>query len=156
MPSFVPDPELNRLVRDLNRGDMEPEGQERERDEPVLIGRFSPSNDAGTGSQARLDALLRQMVELSATDLHLVSGVPAAFRVNGEIRFDPETVLSNEEVRAMVPGRLQGELKQRGSVDFAVAAGSGEARQFRFCVKVHQQRGGPAASLRMLPLKIPT
>jgi twitching motility protein PilT len=156
MPSFVPDPELNRLVRDLNRGDLEPEGQEQENDEPVLLGRFSPSNDAGTGSQPRLDALLRQMVELSATDLHLVSGVPAAFRVNGEIRFDAETVLDNEEVRAMVPVRLQQELKQRGSVDFAVAAGSGEAKQFRFRVNVHQQRGVPAASLRMLPVNIPT
>src|SRR5260221_12392939 len=101
MPSFVPDPELNRLVRDLNRGDLEPEGQELERDEPVLIGRFSPSNDAGTGSQARLDALLRQIVALSGTALHLGSGSPAAFRVNGGIRFDPETVTSNDEGRVI-------------------------------------------------------
>jgi twitching motility protein PilT len=161
MPSFVPDPELIRLVRDLNRGEAETAPMEKpepswEREETSVDDRAASFPDVSAGSRARLETLLKQMVDLSATDLHLVAGVPAAFRVNGEIRFDPETVLTNEEVRGMVPARQQQELKQRGAVDFAVAAGSGETRQFRFRVNVHQQRGVTAAALRMLPLNIPT
>ncbi len=154
MPSFVPDPDLSRLVRDLNR--VESEAQPFERDDAPIAEPFVSSSDLKIDSRARLETLLRQMVDHNATDLHLVTGVPAAFRINGDIRFATETVLTNEELRAMVPARMYEELKQRGAVDFAVAAVSSETGGFRFRINVHQERGHTAASIRRLPVHIPT
>ena len=45
-----------------------------------------------------LDRLLSAANDFDASDLHLVAGVPAAFRVNGEIIIADEDVMSEAEV----------------------------------------------------------
>ena len=49
-------------------------------------------------STEKLDRLLASARDFDASDLHLVAGVPAAFRVNGEIIIADEDVLSETEV----------------------------------------------------------
>src|SRR5215831_113921 len=48
-----------------------------------------------------LDRLLAAASDFDASDLHLVAGVPPAFRVNGEIIIADEDSLTQEEVEQM-------------------------------------------------------
>ncbi len=54
----------------------------------------------------QLDSLLRAAVEYEASDLHLVVGVPPAFRVNGEIILADEDVLTEGHLHAMTHSLL--------------------------------------------------
>ena len=49
-------------------------------------------------STSNLDRLLAAASDFDASDLHLVAGVPPAFRVNGEIIIADEDALSEAEV----------------------------------------------------------
>jgi twitching motility protein PilT len=152
MSQFLRDPQLSQLVKELNSepGAAEPPAVERVTE---------PGPEIDSASKGRLDELFRRMLETSATDLHLVAGVPAAFRINGELQFAPDTVVTAQEIRSLVPGnKLQEELKQRGSVDlsFSVSFGSDDRSTMRFRINIHRQRGALAASIRMLPSKVPT
>ena len=48
-----------------------------------------------------IDRLLQGGADLGASDLHVIAGVPAAFRVNGEIILAEEEPFSADEVTAM-------------------------------------------------------
>jgi len=52
-------------------------------------------------NQENLNRLLSAVNEFDASDLHLVAGVPPAFRVNGEIIIADEDALTEEQVTAM-------------------------------------------------------
>jgi len=52
-------------------------------------------------STENLDRLLAAASEFDASDLHLVAGVPPAFRVNGEIIIADEDALTEKEVAGM-------------------------------------------------------
>ncbi|HEX9048188.1 MAG TPA: type IV pili twitching motility protein PilT, partial [Verrucomicrobiae bacterium] len=52
-------------------------------------------------SQHTLNRLLSAVNEFDASDLHLVAGVPPAFRVNGEIIISDEDVLTEEQITEM-------------------------------------------------------
>ncbi|HDN84617.1 MAG TPA: type IV pilus twitching motility protein PilT [Candidatus Aerophobetes bacterium] len=103
-----------------------------------------------------MDSLLRKMKEKKASDLHLVSGVPPAFRINGELRFLDRDVLSSEKIKSLVYP-LMGE-KQRvifereKDLDFSYGiSGVG-----RFRINVHYQRSSIAAAIRLIPYSIPS
>lgn len=49
----------------------------------------------------QLDRLLTGGFEMSASDLHVIAGIPAAYRVNGEIILADEDAFDAEEVTAM-------------------------------------------------------
>ena len=53
-----------------------------------------------------LDRLLTAAKEFDASDLHLVSGVPPAFRVNGEIIIASEDALTEDEITRMANSLL--------------------------------------------------
>lgn len=61
----------------------------------------------------QLDRLFSGASELSASDLHLVAGVPAAFRVTGEIILADEDAFTGEEVNAMALSLLSPAQKQK-------------------------------------------
>lgn len=54
----------------------------------------------------RLNQLLSAANDFDASDLHLVAGVPAAYRVNGEIIIANEDALSEEEINRMADGLM--------------------------------------------------
>jgi twitching motility protein PilT len=53
-----------------------------------------------------LNRLLSAVNEFDASDLHLVAGVPPAFRVNGEIIIADEDALTEDEITAMADGLM--------------------------------------------------
>ncbi len=104
--------------------------------------------------------LLKRLVEMKGSDLHLLAGLPPAVRVNGELI--PLTDCERptpEGLRALLAAVLTEEQKKmfehdpesRYELDFAFGL-TGVGR-FRF--NVHKQRGTMAASIRALSSQIP-
>src|SRR3954465_11636896 len=65
-----------------------------------------------TNSQA-LDRLLCAAKEFDASDLHLIAGVPPAFRVNGEIIIADDDALTEEELDAITASLLNEQQRRK-------------------------------------------
>jgi twitching motility protein PilT len=98
---------------------------------------------------ARIDGLLRMLVDRGASDLHLKADGPPAVRTDGALTvLRDEPVLGGEEllgmVREMLAERHRSVFDAGGDVDFAYAVdGVG-----RFRVNVYRQRGTVSLSAR--------
>jgi twitching motility protein PilT len=77
-----------------------------------------------------IDRLLSSVNELDASDLHLVAGVPPAFRINGEIILANEDALSGEELTAMAEGLLNEQ--QRKKLE----------EEWELCISMHHRVAG--------------
>ena len=80
-------------------------------------------------STPQLDRLLSAVNDFDASDLHLVAGVPPAFRVNGEIIIADEDALTEEQITAMADSLLNEQQKKKvragmGTVHFASCTAS--------------------------------
>jgi twitching motility protein PilT len=102
-----------------------------------------------------LPSVLEEARRVGASDLHVVAGRPALFRVSGELKPDGEVlgVAKVEQwLRALVPERLRPVLEVDGSCDFAY-----EHPAFgRFRVNVSRQRTGLKGSFRLVTRELPT
>jgi twitching motility protein PilT len=135
------DHELSKIVAELNRA--------------------APSQQRTTaarmpGSTASLDQLLGTAASRNASDVLLIAGASAVLRVNGALQPGVGPVLEPEDVRSLVLPLLDpaqsDELQKKRTVDFSyVRDGIG-----RYRVNIHHQRGTLAASIRLLPSKIPS
>jgi twitching motility protein PilT len=135
------DNELSKLVAELNRA--------------------APSNRSAAAmripqSDASLDQLLSIAAKRGASDIVMVVGAPAVFRINGALNLATGPALEHDDVRAMVLPLLDtqqlDELQRRKSVDLGFEReGLG-----RFRLNIHHQRGTLAASIRLLPSRIPS
>jgi twitching motility protein PilT len=177
MPKRIENPELDRLVQELNRGDS---GSDPDAAAPTLA--FEPAVPAleGVAEDAQLDRpiqaqveegepldrLLAELVRQGASDMLLVAGMPPVLRVNGRlIRLDAAP-LEGEEISRMFQShfgrRARRDLEERGSADLPLRLAPGRSldegigRAWRFRVNVHRQRGDMAAAIRALPSEIPT
>ncbi len=117
---------------------------------PALTGYAVP--DAGG---LNFKAVLQQMVQRSASDLHLKVGRPPTLRVNGDlVPLDLPPLRPNDLVELakelMTPQQLKDFAEERES-DFATGVpGIG-----RFRVNVYLQRGTLAFALRIVPHRVP-
>jgi twitching motility protein PilT len=134
------DNELSKIVAELNRA--------------------APSQKyaaARTGqSTASLDQLLHAAAARGASDVLLIAGAPAMLRVTGNLTPLAGAVLEADDVRGLVlpllePAQLD-ELQKRKSVDLSFVRDN----LGRFRVNIHHQRGTLAASIRLLPSRIPS
>ena len=140
MPEF--DDELSQIVAQLNRAAP---SQQR-----------SVSAPRGPQSTASLDQLLATAAARHASDVLLIAGAPAMFRVTGALTPVSSATLDAEDVRSLVlpllePAQAE-ELRTRRSVDLSFQ----RENIGRFRINVHHQRGTVAASIRLLPTRIPT
>jgi twitching motility protein PilT len=107
-------------------------------------------------STASLDQLLEFAARRGASDILLIAGAAAVLRVNGALVGGSGSLLEPEDVRSLVlpllePSQME-ELQRRKSVDLGFEReGLG-----RFRINLHHQRGTLAASIRLLPSKIPS
>jgi twitching motility protein PilT len=135
------DSELSELVARLNRA--APSQQ-----------KTPPSR--GAGATPSLDQLLGVAAGRNASDVLLIAGAPAVLRVGGALVALSGAPLEPEDVRAMVLPLLEPpqaeELQKRKSVDLSFVRES----LGRFRVNIHHQRGTLAASIRLLPSRIPS
>jgi len=180
MTEQIRDPELDRLVQELNsrNPDSDPdllgsgpslalapvdglENLEITLDRPV---------QAQVVEGEPLDRYLAEMVRRKASDLLVIAGMPPIFRVNGRLVRLEAPPLEGDEVsrlfQAHLGARARRDLAERGSTDFPLRLAPGRvldgdlgARSggsWRFRVNVHRQRGELAAALRALPTEIPS
>ncbi|HWM90375.1 MAG TPA: PilT/PilU family type 4a pilus ATPase [Thermoanaerobaculia bacterium] len=166
MTQKLKDPELDRLVHELNRQDP-PE----ETASPAAVALSTTEElDAPVRSRVQegepLDTLLLEMARQGASDLLLLAGMPPVFRVDGRlIRAQAESLDGDEVVQMFKPhlgSRARRDLEERGSADFSLRLapgreldeGGGPSRRFR--VNLHRQRGQLASAIRALPLEVPS
>lgn len=166
---FLHDPELDRLVAELNRADEEAEADEARLLEPVgaVAGepagrptRLTPPRRLVVAADEPLERLLAEMVRREASDLHLLAGASPVLRTHGElVRLDaPE--LGEDELRMLFAPHLSAmtrrRLQEEGATDFSLRLQSGDVGGWRFRVNLHRQRGRLAAAVRALPRRVPT
>ena len=107
-------------------------------------------------TRARIDSLLRVVLEKKASDIHLACGSPPLLRIDGELRRMKWRSIREEDfenlLRPIAPGWVWEEFSSTGDGDFAYAMGD----KARFRVNLFRQEHGPAAVLRMIPPRVLT
>ena len=110
----------------------------------------------GRGSPPALRALLEEMVERDASDLHLTAGIPPRLRIDGalaDVRHGG--ALAPTEAAELVNSVLTQSGRERlaagREIDFAFDL----AGIARFRCSCYRQRGRPAMALRRIPHEIP-
>jgi twitching motility protein PilT len=107
-----------------------------------------------------INELLKKLVELHGSDLHLMAGLPPAFRVHGHLQAVPGyDRLSPEAVRDLIFAILTDEQKRHfehdGQARFELDFSYGVPGMGRFRCNVHKQRGTVAICMRALASVIP-
>jgi twitching motility protein PilT len=107
--------------------------------------------------EIHIDELLRKVVELKASDLHLAVGKPPCVRIHGKIKELAEyDLMKPSHTQSMIYDIISDEQIQRFEneleLDFAYTA-QGVAR---FRVNAYRDRTHVAAALRVIPSKIPS
>ncbi|HMD71681.1 MAG TPA: PilT/PilU family type 4a pilus ATPase [Bryobacteraceae bacterium] len=134
-------PELSELVAKLNRA-----APSQQKTPPTR----------GSGATPSLDQLLATAGGRNASDVLLIAGAPPVLRVGGALLTLGAAALDPEDIRGMVlpllePAQAE-ELQKRKSVDLSFV----RENLGRFRVNIHHQRGTLAASIRLLPSRIPS
>ncbi len=106
---------------------------------------------------ADLNEILKVAIGAGASDIHLKSGLPPMFRINGAlVLMKNATRMSPDEVQKMALGIMNPDqrekFKEKNEIDLAYGVpGLG-----RFRVNVFQQRGSLGAVLRAIPFQVKT
>jgi twitching motility protein PilT len=104
--------------------------------------------NSGEITSASLDRLLSAVSKFDASDLHLIAGVPPAFRVNGEIILAEEDALTSEDVTAMVDSLLNEQQKQKFEQEWELCISMHHHAAGRLRITIYQRNGHPEMSLR--------
>ncbi len=105
-------------------------------------------------STPNLDRLLSAVNEFDASDLHLVAGVPPAFRVNGEIIIADEDALSEKEITAMAESLLNDQQKLKFEQEWELCISLLHSVAGRVRVTFYRRNGHPEMSFRFCGQKI--
>jgi twitching motility protein PilT len=101
-----------------------------------------------TMSTPRLEKFLNSVNDIDASDLHLVAGVPPAFRVNGEIILADEDALTEEEITDMVDSLLNEQQRAKFEHDWELCISLLHSVAGRVRVTFYRREGHPEMSLR--------
>ena len=107
-------------------------------------------------STASLDRLLTAAKEYDASDLHLVAGVPPAFRVNGEIIIADEDSLSETTITAMADSLLNEQQKKKFETEWELCISLLHPVAGRVRVTFYRRNGHPEMSLRFCGERVAT
>ena len=135
--------------------ELDPDAIDDEKDGKNADGtpREGPRIVAGT---IHIDKLLNAAVKNGVSDIHITTGLPPVFRIDGGMRPQKTKVLTADDtnglMKSITPERCQIELAEKGGSDFGFAFG--DAARFR--VSVFKQRGQIAMVLRQIPNKMLT
>jgi twitching motility protein PilT len=104
----------------------------------------------------QIDKLLTAAVKNGVSDIHITTGLPPVFRIDGHMKPQATKVLTPDDtnglMKAITPERCQAELAEKGGTDFGFAFGD----MARFRVSAFKQRGSVAMVLRQIPNKMLT
>ncbi|HSU52704.1 MAG TPA: PilT/PilU family type 4a pilus ATPase [Candidatus Dormibacteraeota bacterium] len=95
-----------------------------------------------------LDRLLSVVKEFDASDLHIVAGVPPAFRVNGEIIIADEDALTAQEVQQMADALLNEQQKKKFEQEWELCISLLHPAAGRVRATFYRRNGHPEMSFR--------
>jgi len=99
-------------------------------------------------STEKLDRLLAAANEFDASDLHLVAGVPPAFRVNGEIIIADEDALTSKDVAEMTGSLLNEQQRRKFEEEWELCISVLHSVAGRIRATFYRRNGSPEMSLR--------
>lgn len=103
-----------------------------------------------------IKVLLQQAVDLKASDLHLVVGVPPTLRVDGDLVVASNAgILTPELIGECLKQVLTGEQFERLTVNKEIDFSLSFSEKARFRVNAYTQKGSFAAAFRRIPYEIP-
>ena len=106
--------------------------------------------------ELHIDELLDLIIAMKGSDLHIASGIPPVIRADGELKPTPYEDMSPLDIQQMMYAILTDEQIQKfestWELDFSYAL----QKKARFRVNIFKDKGSVAASLRLIPTKIPT
>ena len=99
--------------------------------------------------------VLKEVVELNASDLHLTVGSPPMVRVRGELRaLDGYPPLTSKDTRDIIYAILSNDQRKRLEEDWQVDFSYSVPRMGRFRVNAYMQRASVGAAFRLIPSEI--
>src|ERR1017187_6432001 len=107
-------------------------------------------------STQSLDRLFEAATELDASDLHLVAGVPPAYRVNGEIILADEDALSEKDVGAIAAGLLNAQQQRKFDEEWELCISLLHPAAGRVRATFYRRNGHPEMSFRFCGERIAT
>ena len=154
MGELIPDPELERIIHEMNREES------TDGAEPDAAAAWDGPDLREVHGDEPLDAILGEMVHRQASDLLLVPDSPPVVRIDGRLEALPLGEVTDAAIRGHftphLSRRSQRALAERGSTDFSLhLAGSSERESWRLRVNLQRQGGRLAAAVRALPRRIP-
>lgn len=107
-------------------------------------------------STPHFDRLLDLAIANDASDLHLIAGVPPAFRLNGEIIFADEDALSAAETTDMAYALLNEAQRERFEREWELCVSLPHPRAGRIRATLYYRAGHPELSIRFCGPRIPS
>src|SRR5664279_871548 len=107
-------------------------------------------------STENLDRLLAAATKFDASDLHLVAGVPPAYRVNGEIILADEDALSEKDVGAIAAGLLNAQQQKKFDEEWELCISLLHPDAGRVRATFYRRNGHPEMSFRFCGERIAT
>ena len=103
-----------------------------------------------------LDRLLEAALEYEASDLHLVAGVPPAFRVNGEIILADRDALTEAEATEMTNALLNEQQLRKFEEEWELCISLLHQTAGRVRLTLYRRNGHPEMSMRFCGHQIPS
>jgi len=121
---------------------------------PTMRGTSAPG---ATGTAPHLDDLLRRMIDVGGSDLHITVGSPPGIRLRGElVPCEGMRPLSPKDTQEMILSMLSEEQRKRFETELELDFAYSIPGLSRFRANVLQQRSSMGAVFRVIPLRIPT
>jgi twitching motility protein PilT len=107
-------------------------------------------------STDNLDRLLSATKEFDASDLHLVAGVPPAYRVNGEIIIADEDAMTEQEITTIADSLLNEQQKRKFDQEWELCISLQHRVAGRLRATFYRRNGHPEMSFRLCGERIAT
>ena len=102
-----------------------------------------------------IEDLMKQLIEMGGSDLHLSVGLPPYFRLSGKLTPIGDQPLSADQCQSLIFSMLNNSQRQTLEQNWELDCSYGIKGLARFRVNVYKERGAYAACLRALSSKIP-
>lgn len=98
--------------------------------------------------------LLEEMVQRNSTDLHLTTGAPPMYRIDGELVPTNYEIMTPELIQNLVYSVLNDQQRKKFEMEWELDFSFGIAGLSRFRGNCFRQRGSVAAAIRTIPFEI--
>ncbi len=125
---------------------------------PLVTTESAPALTTNTVSVSRINMhyLVSALIKYAASDLHLKVGRPPLYRVNGRLIPAKMQELDAKQLEEVIYSVLTEKQKADLESQHQVDSGFQFDNLGRFRLNAYKQKGGLAAVIRLIPLKIPT